>query len=298
MVAKWRVPSCGAEGHAEAYLTQATQSREYPVPLVAGESALLRVFVMSEAETAENIPPVRATFFVDGAEVHVANIPAGSSAIPTEVQVGELDLSANAEIPAEVIQPGLEMVVEVDPDGTVDAALGRGEAHPRRRAGGGGGEGGAPVVPAPGPVRLDRGQQPGGRGVRRRRHAGPRPLLPRRETLNPVGVFEITSHPSVTVSSNRHLRTCWRSWTESRMVEEGIGHWMGLNANPTGASGVAYLGANPNPNQGKIAISLLSAGTIAHELGHNLNLRHADCGDPALLDQTFPYDNARTGVWG
>ena len=39
---------------------------------------------------------------------------------------------------------------------------------------------------------------------------------------------------------------------------------------------------------------------IAHELGHNLSLWHADCGgpDPASIDPSFPYDNARTGVWG
>ena len=296
VVAKWRVQSCGAEGHAEAYLTQATQSREHPVPLVAGESALLRVFVMSEAETAENIPPVRATFFVDGAEVHVANIPAGSSAIPTEVQVGELDLSANAEIPAEVIQPGLEMVVEVDPDGTVDAALGVAKRIPAE------GRAAVEVREVP-PLYLTLVPFVSTADNNREAEvlvAGATPdhdLFFQTRTLLPVGVFEITSHPSVTVSSN-DIFDMLDELDRIRMVEEGIGHWMGLNANPTGASGVAYLGANPNPNRGKIAISLLSAGTIAHELGHNLNLRHADCGDPALLDQTFPYDNARTGVWG
>ena len=41
-VAKHRVARCGA---AVAYLTQAVQSREFPVPLVADEDALLRVFV-------------------------------------------------------------------------------------------------------------------------------------------------------------------------------------------------------------------------------------------------------------
>ncbi|WP_419167208.1 hypothetical protein [Candidatus Palauibacter sp.] len=111
-VLKYRIKPCGAEGKAEAYLTQAAQSREYPVPLVAGEGALPRVFVMSERETGTMIPPVRATFFVDGAEIHAVDIPAGSSAIPTEVPEGEFDLSANVEIPAEVIQPGPEMVVE------------------------------------------------------------------------------------------------------------------------------------------------------------------------------------------
>ena len=35
-----------------------------------------------------------------------------------------LSHSANAEIPGEIVQPGLEMVVEVDPEGTLDPSLG------------------------------------------------------------------------------------------------------------------------------------------------------------------------------
>ena len=55
--------------------------------------------------------------------------------------------------------------------------------------------------------------------------------------------------------------------------------------------GVAYL-------RRKIAVSQISEGTIAHELGHNLSLRHTDCGDPAGIDPTFPHDSGRIGVWG
>ncbi|WP_419935210.1 leucine-rich repeat domain-containing protein [Candidatus Palauibacter sp.] len=217
VVAKWRVRSCGAEGDAEAYLTQAAQSREFPVPLVAGESALLRVFVMSEAETTENIPPVRATFFVDGAEVHVANIPAGSSAIPTEVQEGELDLSANAEIPAEVIRPGLEMVVEVDPDGTVDAALGVAKRIPAE------GRAAVEVREVP-PLYLT--LVPFIAENNRDAEAFVTLATPDSElffelhTLLPVGVFEITKHPSVTVSSTTSS-TCWLRWTESGWWRRG-----------------------------------------------------------------------------
>ena len=45
---KWqRVPMCSP---LAAYLVQSVQSREFPVPLVAGEAALLRVFVNREEE--------------------------------------------------------------------------------------------------------------------------------------------------------------------------------------------------------------------------------------------------------
>ena len=98
-----------------AYLTQAVQSRRHPVPLVAGEEALLRVFVTAARATEEVIPPVRARFFVDGSEQHVAEIPAGASPIPTSVDEGELPQSANIAIPGQFVRPGLEMVVEIDP---------------------------------------------------------------------------------------------------------------------------------------------------------------------------------------
>ena len=101
------------------YLTQAVQSREYPVPLVAGDKALLRVFVTAAHATMADIPPVRARFYLNGTERHVAEIPANAAPIPTEVVEGSLSGSANAEIPGEIVRPGLEMVIEIDPDGSL-----------------------------------------------------------------------------------------------------------------------------------------------------------------------------------
>ena len=296
VVTKWRVPACAAEAHAEVQLIQATQSSEYPVPLVADRSALMRVFVMSGQETTESIPPVRARFFVGGAEVHAADIPAGSSAIPTEMQVGELGLSANVEIPAEVIQPGLEMVVVVDPDETVDPALGV-----------------AKRIPAQGRLAVEVREVPPLQLT----------LVPfisdaddnlaavqfvtgataedeiffETKTLLPVSTFEIRKHSSVRVDSN-DIFNMLGEVERIRLMEQGTGHWMGLNANPAGAGGVAYFGANPVRGRGKVSVSRLDVGTIAHELGHNLNLRHTDCGNPAGIDPTFPYPSAQVGVWG
>ncbi len=297
VVAKWRIRSCGAEAQADVLLIQATQSTEYPVPLVAGRSAFLRVFVASDKETTETMPPVRATFFVDGTEVHAVDIPAGSSPIPAEMQVGEIDLSANAEIPADVIQPGLEMVVEVDPNETVDASLGVAKRIPA--------EGRVAVevreVPplhltlVPFVSRADNDRQ----AVRFVANATEDdPMFFQTKTLLPVGEFKIAKHGTVTIDSNS-IFDMLAEMQKSRILEQGTGHWMGLNAVAVGAGGVAYLGANSNPVRGKISMSRLSAETIAHELGHNLNLRHATCsGSEGNPDNTFPYDNGQTGVWG
>ena len=295
VVTKWRVPSCGAEAQAGAFLIQSTQSTEYPVPLVAGRSAVLRVFVTSETETTEFIPPVRATFFVGGAEVHAVDMPAGTSSIPTEMQVGVLDLSANAEIPAEVIQPGLEMVVEVDPDATVDGSLGVATRIPEE------GRMALEVREVP-PLQLtlipfispDNNRQ----AVTLVANATPdHEIFFQTRTLLPVGDFEIRKHSSVRIDSN-NIFDMLDEVERIRAIEQGTGHWMGLNATAAGAGGVAYLGANSRPGRSKVSMSQLNAETIAHELGHNLNLRHNNCGNPANIDLTFPYDNARTGVWG
>lgn len=281
-----RVRQCVA---SRAYLTQAVQSREHPVPLVAGETALLRVFVTSARETDEVIPPVRATFFADGTEVHVADISAGSSVIPTRVREGELDSSANAEIPAAVMQPGLEMVVEIDPDGTLDASLGV-----------------SGRIPAEGRKALDVRVMPAldltlipfvwTRDNDRRAVSLVDELQPDHELLwdtnrlLPVGALEITKHDPVMTDSNDAF-TLVREVERIRTLEGGTGHWQGLLYNPAG--NIAGVARTP----GKVSFIHPDASTMAHELGHNFSLSHAPCG-VTDADPRYPWTNGGIGVWG
>ena len=39
-------------------------------------------------------------------------------------------------------------------------------------------------------------------------------------------------------------------------------------------------------------------GTLAHELGHNMNLRHAPCGGAANPDPAYPHEEGAIGAWG
>ena len=123
-VTRQRVALCDRDGDAAAYLTQVVQSREFPVPLVAGEPALLRVFVTAGQATDVALPPVRATFYRDGAVIHEVDIPGKADPIPTAIDEGSLSRSVNAELPGWVIQPGLEFVIEPDPEGMLDPELG------------------------------------------------------------------------------------------------------------------------------------------------------------------------------
>ena len=100
-----RLANCGIDG-SRAYLVQAVQNLEHPVPLVADRSALLRVFVISESETSEGLPPVVARFHDGDTEVHTVEVGAQSTAIPTEIMEGDLDRRSTSKFRLTLSNPG------------------------------------------------------------------------------------------------------------------------------------------------------------------------------------------------
>ena len=291
-----RVATCVSDSAAFAYLTQAVQSREYPVPLVAGEKALLRVFVTAGSPTTAGIPPVRARFYEDGTEIHVADIPARTASLPTEVYEGDLSRSSNAEVPGEIIRPGLEMVVEIDPEGTLDPGLVT-----------------ASRIPDTGRMAVDVREMPvlhltvvpflwsddphrGAVETAEAMEADPEghELLWETRTLLPIGDLEVTAHAPVMTSTSPDGFQPLLGETEAiRAMEGGSGHYMGTISSPgyVTPSGLAF-------RPGRVFISRLNPKTMAHELGHNLSLDHAPCGGAWGPDPAFPSPNGSTGAWG
>ena len=93
------------------YLTQGAQSLDGSVPLVAGRQALLRVFATADADNDFD-PRARATFYVGDATVYVDLTP--PAVIPRAVDESRMDGSFTGVVPAMAMQPGVEMVVELD----------------------------------------------------------------------------------------------------------------------------------------------------------------------------------------
>ncbi|MDE0356330.1 MAG: M66 family metalloprotease [Gammaproteobacteria bacterium] len=295
-VTRQRVALCAGSGDAGAYLTQVVQSRAFPVPLIAGKPALLRVFVTAERASGAALPPVHATFYRDGAVTYELDIPAKPDPIPTEVDESSLSKSVNAEIPGWVVQPGLEVVIEPDPNGTLDPALGV-----------------ATRIPATGRMAVDVRTMPvfeltlvpfiweedpdhsiveitAGMAADPEGHE----LFERTHVLLPVTELNVTAHPAVTSPTNNGV-AIMELTDMIRVAEGGRGHYLGVMAGPTSPGGLLGIAFDIGSWS---SFSVLDAETIAHELGHNRNLYHAPACGAGGPDRYYPYGDGNIGAWG
>ena len=157
------------------------------------------------------------------------------------------------------------MVVEIDPDGVLDASLGVARRIPR--------EGRLAVEVREMPV-LDLTVIPflwnsdpdsaiiglvEGMGADPEGHA----LLEETHVLLPVGEIDVTARAPVASTSNNAFDLLAQT-EAARVLGGGGGHYMGMmSGSVTAAGGVAYLGGRSNFSQPY-------SGVIAHELGHNM----------------------------
>ena len=292
-----------------AYLTQAAQDLDSDVPLIAGRQALLRVFGTADdylTPTGKGL----ATFFVRGQEVYRAPLEPPTPNIPLDVDESRLDRSFNARIPEHVLQPGLEMVAELDPDRTLPLKQGS-----RSR------------FPASGRFAVDVREVPP-------MHLTFVPVLYHTETEGATATnsqVENAARDLATEDSRGELRYTRDVlpigdlsvklrepyYTSANTSGEGSGQILrelSMLRHLEAAEGEYYHGLFAVPEQqhpnwpageadpsGHVAISevfgdFVQRRLIAHELGHNLSLSHAPCGTTG--DPAFPYADGSIGIWG
>ena len=291
------VRRCVRNAGSDAYLTQAVQSREYPVPLIAGDSALLRVFVVSEKAAAAgiSIPPARATFYQGASEVYAVDLPSTSATVPAAVDESDLDLSLNALIPGSVLQPGVEMVVDIDPDGTLDPALEVAARLKRRLE--------IEAVPTYEVTFIPFlwTEQPDSALLAKVDGLTPdSPLLWATREFLPVHELDVVHHAPIWMDENPSpdvmLPIIWATHA-AREAEGGKGHWVGVWSGCCGGAGYGIQTAGVGLEPAGPDRFWQNNNVLAHELGHLMTLPHAPCnvGDP---DPDFPYPVGNIGSWG
>ncbi len=300
-----------------AHLTQAVQDLDGRVPLVAGRRALLRVFATSDSANAFR-PAARATFYRSGAAIRTVALEPPPAGVPAGVDQGSLGNSFNAVIPGDALRPGVEMVVELDPDGDLPLAPGS-----------------ARRFPAQGRLSVDVRQPPAfdltivpvqwawgvNAGVNAR-------VLEYARGLDAAGAEEMRYARALLpiAQANVTVREPYFTWADTTTAGgPGLLGEIDLLRHLDGAGGGQYYhGIFGSPRTvraggfwnfigvatigGRSALTMshwengaanhLASQTIAHEIGHNMTLRHAPCGEPDNVDPGFPYANASTGVWG
>ena len=276
------------------FLTQAVQSIDRPIPLLEGESALLRVLFATD-EVVLNRPAVRATFYLDGSAVHKVEIPAGPAKIPIQIDEGSRETSANAVIPGNIIVSGLELVVEVIPVGALDPESGIAIRVPEY------GRMSVDVRRVPKfnltLVPLLWTENPNHAVVTRTSALTEEDDLFRfTRDLLPVNDFQLNVTEPVWSSHDPETLTS-ETFSELgaiRVMDGGNGYYMGVVEQAK--EGVSTKGRAIG--SGFLSLAVLDGRVIAHELGHNLSLGHAPCGVGFGSDPNYPYADGSIGVWG
>ncbi|HSJ13415.1 MAG TPA: zinc-dependent metalloprotease family protein, partial [Longimicrobiales bacterium] len=87
-----------------------------------------------------------------------------------------------------------------------------------------------------------------------------------------------------------------------RHVEDSGRYYYGVikTTHTSGAAGLGYLGQSPLQPTSAIGVDWLNVRdwVMAHEVGHNFGRRHSPCGNPGLVDASFPYVDGRIGLHG
>lgn len=277
------------------YLTQAIQRPAGDVPLLSGREALLRAFLVSDQARAFFEPEVVATLSRNGEEVHRVVMRTADDRLSTAPDEGVLGTSYNAVIPAEHIVPGTELVVVADPAGTVPRGSGSSTRFPET--------GSMPlnvidvppfkltVVPVLNAANPDTSIFAWTDSV-----ADDSPQVGLFRYSFPVAEFSASTRDSYVTSLDlTDENNTWPLVLELELLyqaDEAKGYWYAVADSDEGyVRGIARL-------NGWVSFGKPWDTELAHEVGHNLDLKHAPCGGALGVEPDFPYTNGSIGMWG
>ncbi|MEZ4456373.1 MAG: M66 family metalloprotease [Gemmatimonadales bacterium] len=288
---------------AGMYLTQAIAAFDGTTKLVAGRDAHLRVFVVAnQANTAA--PAVRVRLYSGATLVQTSTITAPGASVPTAVNEGSLGSSWNLAVPGSLVQPNLRVLADVDPTNVIAESSDTDNSYPVS---------GTPftmdvhavpnlvlrMVPV---LQSVNGLQGNVTTANLASYLiDPLKLLPVAAYSAGVRAVYTTNAPALQSSNGNGAWGTILSEVSNLRFTDGHtdDYYFGVVkvSYGSGVSGIGYVGGGA-----RTALSWDklpgATSTVAHELGHNMSLPHAPCGNPTNPDPAFPYAGGGTGVWG
>lgn len=281
------------------YLTQSVQTYTGDVPLVKGRNGYLRVFVTANQSNAA-VPLVRVRLYQSGQLATTLTVAPPALSVPLWPDEGNLSASWNVAIPGSLIQPGLSILADVDPDNTVAEGDEADNAFPAS---------GTPLamdvhattsfsvhfVPVVQSVNGRRGNVS---------DANKDSFLTAAMRIHPLAGYDAdVGAPFTTMAPVLQSDNANGAWStilsqiDALRVSEGSSrHYYGVVSPPygSGVAGIGYVGGSTAIGWDRSGVDMIAA----HEWGHNWGRKHAPCGGAANPDASYPYANGAIGVYG
>jgi len=282
------------------YLVQSTQTRDGAVPLVANKDAYVRVFVVASGENTL-APSVRVRLSQNGTVQQTFTIPAPASSVPTSVDQSSFSKSWNVKIPGSMIQPGLQILADVDPTNQVS------ESNE--------GDNSFPTSGTPLPLQISALQTFRLRFIPMVQEENGRRGAVTAANIDSYLTFTRKIHPVSSIDAD--LRDPYtvrglgfdpqgNTWQAAVSELDAVRVAEGSNRFYYGVVNTDYNGG------GVVGIAAgIPAGaalgwdrfpdapiTVAHEIGHDWGRRHAPCGGAGGPDPNYPYPLGMIGVYG
>ncbi len=291
-----------------AYVTQSAQSYIGAVPLVAGKDGVLRVFVRGN-QAGITAPSVRVRTY-NGATLTGTNTIAPTlGTAPTVVSEASLSQSWNYPFSGSAIQPGLGLLIDVDPTNAIAEADETNNTWPSS---------GTPMAMDVRALETFHGTlipvtqnsqtgnaNSGNLASWYAKFQKMFPIAPGMDIL--LGAPYTTSQ--ILTSSGGGWGALLDELEAKRVVEASTRYYYGA-LKVSYASGVAGLGYIPTPGSSSPRSAIgwdkttgyadggLYFDVLTHETGHNLGRHHTPGCDAAGPDLGYPYADSLIGIYG
>jgi hypothetical protein len=282
------------------YLVQSVQTREGTVPLVADKDAYLRVFVVASGANTLT-PSVRVRLSRNGTTVQTLTIPASGSSVPTSVDQSSMAKSWNVKIAAATIQPGLQILADVDPTNSIPESNEQNNNFPTN------GSPAALQISALQPFRIrfvPMVQAENGR-TGRITASNIEDYLTFTRKIHPVSSIDAEVRAAYTVQGLGFdpQGNTWQAAVAEldavRVAEGSNRFYYGVVNTDYNGGGVVGIAAGI-PAGASLGWDRMPDApiTVAHEIGHDWGRRHAPCGGAGGPDPLYPYPLGMIGVYG